>query len=217
MHADHLLGALPPYAVCVVAALAVGVESLGIPFPGEIALVSAALLSSRHELHLSPWWVAGAGAIGAIAGDSLGFAVGRRFGAGLLARLAARFPRHFGPAQVTFAERIFARYGMRAVFFGRFISVLRILAGPVSGSMRLAYRRFLVANVLGGICWAGGTTAAIYLLGSVAARWLQRSSWIGLAVVAGLGLAVSAVVSRRLIRAAEDSPRADKPGLEPVE
>ena len=97
---------------------------------------------------------------------------------GLFVWAGRKMPRHFGPSHVTAAERLFARWGMLAVFFGRFIALLRIFAGPLAGALRMHYPRFLIANVLGGICWAAGTTFAVYFLGIVAERWLQRFSWI---------------------------------------
>ncbi|NMI00602.1 DedA family protein [Pseudonocardia acidicola] len=203
MSVDHLLQTIPPLMVYLIAGLVVGIESLGVPLPGEIVLVSAALLSSRQELAVSPLWIGVAAATGAVVGDSIGYALGRRYGASLFGWAARRFPKHFGPAHVTAAERVFARWGMWAVFFGRFIALLRILAGPLAGALRMPYPRFLIANALGGIVWAGGTTAAVYYLGVAAEKWLSRFSWIGLAVGLGAGLAVGWVVKRRTARLVE--------------
>ena len=189
------------------------------PLPGEIVLVSAALLSSRHELGVSPLWIAVAATTGAIVGDSIGYGVGRRYGMGLFAWAGRKLPRHFGPAHVSAAERLFARWGVFAVFFGRFIALLRIFAGPLAGALRMHYRRFLAANVLGGICWAGGTTFAVYLLGIVAERWLQRFSWIGLAAAVVAGLTIGWVVRRRTARLIEGggtTPREPAAGAQPV-
>jgi membrane protein DedA with SNARE-associated domain len=200
---DAFLIAIPPLVVYLTVGLVVGVESLGVPLPGEIVLVSAALLSSRHELDVSPLWIAVAATTGAIVGDSIGYGVGRRYGMGLFAWAGRKLPRHFGPAHVSAAERLFARWGVFAVFFGRFVALLRIFAGPLAGALRMQYRRFLAANVLGGICWAAGTTFAVYLLGIVAERWLQRFSWIGLVVAVVAGLTISWVIRRRTARLIE--------------
>jgi membrane protein DedA with SNARE-associated domain len=201
---DAFLITIPPLAVYLVVGLVVGVESLGVPLPGEIVLVTAALMSSRHELDVAPGWIALAATAGAVIGDSIGYGIGRRHGMGLFAWAGRRMPRHFGPSHVLAAERLFARWGVFAVFFGRFIALLRIFAGPLAGALRMHYPRFLVANVLGGICWAAGTTFAVYLLGIVAERWLQRFSWIGLVVAVVAGLTIGVVVKRRTARLVED-------------
>ena len=204
---DAFLITIPPLVVYLTVGLVVGVESLGVPLPGEIVLVSAALLSSRHELGVSPLWIAAAATTGAVIGDSIGYAIGNRYGMGLFAWAGRKLPRHFGPSHVRAAERLFARWGVLAVFFGRFVALLRIFAGPLAGALRMQYRRFLVANVFGGICWAAGTTFAVYLLGIVAERWLQRFSWIGLAVAVVAGLTISWVIRRRTARLVEgDEP-----------
>ena len=201
---DAFLVAIPPLVVYLAVGLVVGVESLGIPLPGEIVLVSAALLSSRHELAVSPMWIAIAATTGAVVGDSIGYGIGHRYGMGLFESLGKRFPRHFGPAHVAGAERLFERWGVFAVFFGRFIALLRIFAGPLAGALHMHYRRFLAANFLGGLCWATGTTFAVYLLGVVAERWLSRFSWIGLLVAVAAGLVIGAIVKRRTARLVED-------------
>lgn len=91
-----------------------------------------------------------------------------------------KFPKHFGPDHVAMAEAKFDKWGMWAVFFGRFVALLRIFAGPLAGVLKMPYWKFLIANVLGGVVWAGGTTAAIYSVGVVAEEWLKRFSWLGL-------------------------------------
>jgi len=204
---DALLIAIPPLVVYLTVGLVVGVESLGVPLPGEIVLVSAALLSSRHELAVSPLWIAVAATTGAVVGDSIGYGIGHRYGMGLFAWAGRKLPRHFGPSHVAAAERLFARWGVFAVFFGRFVALLRIFAGPLAGALHMHYRRFLAANVLGGICWAAGTTFAVYLLGIVAERWLQRFSWIGLAAAVVAGLTIGWVVRRRTARLLEGDQR----------
>ncbi|WP_430496292.1 DedA family protein [Micromonospora trifolii] len=184
---QHWLSALPPGVVYLIVAGVIGVESMGVPLPGEIVLVSSALLAATGVVE--PEWVASAAAFGAIVGDSVGYAVGRRGGRPLLARLGRRFPKHLGPAQLARAEQSFARHGVWAVFFGRFVALLRILAGPLAGALHVPYRRFLVANAAGGLVWAFGTTYLLYSVGRAAEHWLKDISWAGLvlAVLAGLG------------------------------
>jgi membrane protein DedA with SNARE-associated domain len=198
---DALLTSVSPVVVYVLVGLVIGLESMGIPLPGEVMLVSAALLASRDGLDVSPFWVAAAASTGAIVGDSLGYLAGRRWGVRMFDRLGRRFPKHLGPDQLAYAEHVFTRYGVLAVFFGRFVALLRILAGPLAGAMRMPYPRFLAANALGGLIWASGTTAAVYTLGTVAEEWLKRSSWIALVVAVGVASAGSTVLRHRMERA----------------
>ena len=189
MTIEPFLESIPALAVYLTVGLVIGLESLGIPLPGEIALVSAALLSSRENLNISPVWVGVAAITGAIIGDSIGYSIGRRYGMSLFERLGTRFPKHFGTGHVALAKQLFSRWGVWAVFFGRFIALLRILAGPLAGALHMRYRHFLAANAAGAICWAGGTTAVVYFLGLAAERWLSRFSWVALVlgIVVGLG------------------------------
>jgi membrane protein DedA with SNARE-associated domain len=196
VHVQEWLDTVPAVAVYALVALVIGVESLGIPLPGEIVLVSAALLSSQQS-DINPVVLGACAALGAVIGDSIGYAIGRRGGRPLLARLGAKFPRHFGEAHVATAERSFHKWGMWAVFIGRFIALLRIFAGPLAGVLRMPYWKFLIANVLGGIVWAGGTTAVIYYVGVVAESWLKRFSWVALVAAVLFGLVSVLVLKRR--------------------
>ncbi|WP_374021918.1 DedA family protein [Mycobacterium sp. HNNTM2301] len=201
MDVEALLHAIPPLAVYLVVGGVVGLESLGIPLPGEIILVSAALMSSHDDLPVNPIGVGVAAVIGAVVGDSIGYTVGRKFGMPLFDRLGRRFPKHFGPGHVALAEKLFNRWGVRAVFFGRFIALLRIFAGPLAGALKMHYPRFLAANVSGAICWAGGTTALVYFAGMAAERWLERFSWIALVIAIVCGLIAAFALRERTSRA----------------
>ena len=201
MNVQALLQSIPPLAVYLVVGGVVGVESLGVPLPGEIVLVSAALMSSHHDLAVNPIGIGIAAVIGAVVGDSIGYSIGHRFGMPLFDKLGRRFPKHFGPGHVMLAERLFNRWGVRAVFFGRFIALLRIFAGPLAGALKMHYPRFLAANVSGAICWAGGTTALVYFAGMAAERWMERFSWIALVVAVVAGLIAAILLRERTSRA----------------
>ncbi|KOV85489.1 membrane protein [Nocardia sp. NRRL S-836] len=194
--------------VYVIVGLVIGFESLGIPLPGEIVLVTASLLASQHD-ELSPLWIGVWASAGAIIGDNFGYLIGRRGGPRLFAWMSRKFPKHFGETQLAHARRVFQKRGAWAVFFGRFVALLRILAGPLAGSMHMPYGKFLVANALGGVVWAGGTTAAVYYLGVVAEKWLKGFSYAGLAIAVVAGVVGTLVIKRRLARAAASS---DDPG-----
>ncbi|MGW6710538.1 DedA family protein [Streptomyces sp. NPDC054956] len=202
MHIQEWLETIPAVSIYLLVGLVIGLESLGIPLPGEIVLVSSALLASQQG-HIDPVVLGICATTGAIVGDSIGYAIGRKGGKPLLERLGRRFPKHFGPDQVAVAERSFEKWGMWAVFFGRFVALLRIFAGPLAGVLHMPYWRFLIANVLGGILWAGGTTAVIYSIGIVAEPWLKGFSWVALALALLFGLGVTVVVRGRMKKASE--------------
>ncbi|MGW5045429.1 DedA family protein [Streptomyces griseoluteus] len=212
MHVQEWLDSVPAVAVYALVSLVIGLESLGIPLPGEIVLVSAALMSSQHT-GIDPFVLGACATAGAVIGDSIGYAIGRKGGRPLLAWLGRKFPRHFGEAHVATAERSFEKWGMWAVFVGRFIALLRIFAGPLAGVLRMPYWKFLIANVLGGVVWAGGTTAVVYYVGTVAEDWLKRFSWVALvaAIVVGLG---SFVVMKRRSQRKDSTDQTPEP--EPV-
>ncbi|MEV4193508.1 DedA family protein [Streptomyces toxytricini] len=210
MHIQEWLEQIPAVAIYLLVGGVIGLESLGIPLPGEIILVSSALLASQHG-EIDPLVLGICATTGAIVGDSIGYAIGRRGGKPLLERLGKRFPKHFGPAQVALAERSFEKWGMWAVFFGRFVALLRIFAGPLAGVLHMPYWKFLIANVFGGILWAGGTTAVIYYVGIVAEAWLKRFSWLGLVLAVLVGLTSMIVIKRRAAKAAAQAPAPEAP------
>ena len=196
MHVQEWLETVPAVSIYALVGLVIGLESLGIPLPGEIILVSAALLASQHG-DINPVVLGACAVAGAIVGDSIGYAIGRKGGRPLLAWLGAKFPRHFSEGHIATAEKSFEKWGMWAVFFGRFVALLRIFAGPLAGVLRMPYWKFLTANVLGGILWAGGTTAVIYYVGVVAESWLKRFSWLGLVLALLIGLTSMLVIKRK--------------------
>ncbi|WP_151772073.1 DedA family protein [Streptomyces abyssomicinicus] len=208
MHVQEWLETVPAGAVYALVGIVIGLESLGIPLPGEIVLVSSALLSSQHA-GIDPLILGICASAGAIVGDSIGYAIGRKGGRPLLAWLAAKFPKHFSEGHVAAAEKSFDKWGMWAVFFGRFVALLRIFAGPLAGVLRMPYWKFLIANVTGGIVWAGGTTAVIYYVGIVAEAWLKRFSWVGLVLAVAVGITSMVLMKRRAARMTASHPGTD--------
>lgn len=198
MHIDIIgwLQGLSPIIIYGTVLIVVGIESLGVPLPGEIVLMSAALLASQG--YVDPAMVWAAGAIGAIIGDSIGYVLGHHYGYKLLDRLARWFPHHVNDRTIKLAKKVFHLHGIKVVFFGRFIAILRIFAGPLSGILKLPYRRFLLANALGGIVWSGLAVWLVYFLGIIAEHWLKRLSWIALGVALLIGVIVSIVFRRRI-------------------
>jgi membrane protein DedA with SNARE-associated domain len=215
---EEWLGSLPPELIYLLVGAIILLESMGIPLPGEITLVSASLLAATGVTNV--WGVAVAASIGAIVGDSIGYAIGRRGGRLLLERFGRRFPKHFGPAHLARAEQIFQRWGVWAVFFGRFVALLRILAGPLAGALHVPYRKFLLANATGGIVWAFGTSFVIFYLGMAAERYLKGFSWVALVAAVLFGIATTVYLRRRAARAHakldDDDPTTEPTPVEAV-
>ncbi|MEU7091812.1 DedA family protein [Kitasatospora aureofaciens] len=195
MHIDAWIESVPPTAVYALIGLIIGLESLGIPLPGEVALVTATLMAVKGVV--SPWGIAACAIAGAIIGDSIGYSIGRKGGKPLFEKLGRKFPKHFGPSHLATAERSFQKWGMWAVFFGRFIALLRIFAGPLAGALKMPYWKFLIANVLGGVIWAGGTTLLVFKVGKAIEPWLSRFSLVALAAAVVVGATSAWLMKRR--------------------
>ena len=149
MHAP-LTGLLESYGY-VVLFLLVALESLGIPLPGETALVTAAAFAAAGHLSIS--WVVATAAVAAIVGDNGGYWIGREGGL----RFVRRYGRmlHIRETAIARAHAFFARHGAKTVFFGRFIALLRTWAAVLAGVSSMPYGVFMVYNALGGSVWAG--------------------------------------------------------------
>ena len=144
-----------------------GLESMGIPLPGETILVLAAIYAATHT-DLNIWLVFVAACLGAIAGDNCGYWLGLRFGYPLI----KKYGRYIGLREwrIKVGQYLFLRYGAKVVFFGRFVALLRMLAAFLAGVNRMKWRTFLLANALGGVVWAGVFALAGYLLGTLVFR-----------------------------------------------
>jgi membrane protein DedA with SNARE-associated domain len=188
---NHLVSQYGYAAVGVV----VGLESMGIPLPGETILVLSAIYAGTHsDLHIAG--VIAAAALGAILGDNVGYWLGREFGYPLL----LRYGRHVGltETRIKLGQYLFLRHGGKVVFFGRFIAVLRVLAAFLAGVNRMEWRSFLIANAAGGVLWSLVYGVGAYLFGS-ALFHAARPVTITL-VIAGL---VIVIVAMRYVRSHE--------------
>jgi len=168
----------------------VGAESLGIPLPGETAVVTAAAWAALG--HLSIYAVVVTAAVAAIIGDNGGYWIGRTGGVALVRRYG-RF-MHINEAHLERARRFFERHGAKTVFFGRFIALLRTWAAVLAGAARMPYGTFMLYNALGAVCWASVVGALGYGFGRNLPR-LER--YMGQASLAG-ALLVALVVGLAL-------------------
>ena len=191
-------------------ALLIAGESMGVPLPGETALITAAILAGRGKLDIVA--VIALGATAAIVGDNIGYLIGRRGGR----RLLLRVPRLRPHAERLLAagEPFFARHGPKAVFLGRWFAGLRIAAAWLAGINRMRWPSFLFWNATGGVAWAVTVGLLAYLLGHSAETLLKTA---GLAGAGGVVLAgVAALVWLRLRRRRRRAAAAAVKGGEPA-
>jgi membrane protein DedA with SNARE-associated domain len=167
----------------------VAAESLGVPLPGETALITAGIFAG-HTHRLNPWLIFLVASAAAIIGDNIGYWIGDKGG--------YRLARRYGPKvrldeqKLKIARYLFDRHGPKVVFFGRFVSVLRTYAAFLAGTSKMRWRRFLPANAAGGILWAAIYTFAAYLAGNALQQASGIINWvlIGVAVVAIVAVVV---------------------------
>jgi membrane-associated protein len=168
----------------------IAVETMGVPVPGETALIAAALLA--HDGQMDIVALVAVASAAAIIGDNIGFGIGRKGGRRLFLRPG---PFHAQRLRVLeLGEPFFAKHGPKAVFLGRWVSGLRIASAWLAGINGMSWPVFLLWNALGGIVWACGVGFGVYLLGHVAEDVLRIAG-----PIAG-GAAIAAVVAFLVIR-----------------
>ena len=131
-------------------------------FPGESVLILAGIFAgTRHDLNI--FWVVVVAAVAAVAGQIVGYVIGREFGYRLLLR--------YGPyvrvteSRIKLGEYLFLRHGRKIVVVARFVPLLRSLAGILAGANRMPWLQFLIANNVGAFAWASVFGFAAYFLG----------------------------------------------------
>jgi membrane protein DedA with SNARE-associated domain len=190
----------------------VALESLGIPLPGETALIAAALYAgSTHRLSVG--LIALVAAVAAIAGDNGGYWLGQHSGT----RLVRRYGHwvRLDARKLKVGRYLFARHGGKVVFFGRFITVVRTYAAFFAGLNGMPRSRFLVANATAGVLWAAACSFGAYALGSAATQ-VGNALTIGGLAVAGALIIAGALVKRKAMRRLEERAGAAFPDPQPV-
>ena len=185
--ANHMTHLIITYGYLAVALL-VGAESLGVPVPGETALILAGIYAG-HTHQLSVWIIFAVAAAAAIVGDNIGFWIGDKGGYRLLRRFG-HYVRIDEP-KLKIGRYIFDRHGGKVVFLGRFVSVLRTYAAFLAGANRMRWPKFLVYNATGGIVWAAVFSFAAYFAGNA---FSKASGTINLALGAAAVVIVAAIV-----------------------
>ncbi len=187
------------YAVVFAAML---LENAGVPLPGETITLLGGYAAGSGEL--DGFGVVAAAFSGAVLGDNIGYWVGRRLGWGFMLRVG-RLLRQ-SPEQMENLRNGFLRHAGKSVFLGRFVALLRVLAGPMAGAVGMPYRQFLLCNAGGALLWASLMVGLAWLGG----RWIPFRQMAAGVVEFGLGLLLIVLVVLlvpRLINRLED--RAD--------
>jgi membrane protein DedA with SNARE-associated domain len=176
-----------------VVALAIGLECLGLPIPGESILIAAAVYAGSSQA-LNIWLLIGTAAFGAVLGNTIGFWIGREGGY----RLLLRYGGHFGmtDGRIKLGQYLFLKHGGKIVFFGRFVAVLRVFVAIFAGANRMSWRSFLFFNIAGAIVWAVLYGAGAYYLGGEL-HLFTRYIAVGSALAAVILVAAAVIFLRR--------------------
>jgi membrane protein DedA with SNARE-associated domain len=163
-------------------------ENMGIPLPGETITIIGGFLAGSGELNY--WGVLGSAISGAVIGDSCGYWIGVYGGWTLLTRLGRIF--RIKESQLETARAQFSQNAAKAVFFGRFIALLRIFAGPMAGIAQMPYSQFLLCNLAGATLWATIMVSLSYFFGKVVPLE-QLIGWVAQFGIIALLLVVAAI------------------------
>ncbi len=193
--AHHFSRLLQSYTYPVLVALVL-LESVGIPLPGEIALVTAAALAATLG-HISIVIVIILAAASAIVGGMLGYWIGVKGGLPLVVRYGGYIGIRKSHIERTHA--FFERNGAKAILFGRFVAILRTWAAVVAGAASMSFTRFVLYTTIGSIAWSIVFGSLGYIFGRdlpLLEKYIARTSFAVL-VLGAVGVAVFYFVKRR--------------------
>jgi membrane protein DedA with SNARE-associated domain len=166
----------------------IGVESFGIPAPGQTIMVAAAIYAGAGRLNV--FGVAAIAFLAAVLGDNIGYWIGVRGGRAVVHRFGKYI--FITPERLERAEKFFARRGNRIVVIARFIDGLRQLNGVIAGITAMPWRTFLLYNAIGAALWVGWWTTISYLLGTHLVEIIEHAHkykfWAIGAVVIAIGV-----------------------------
>jgi membrane protein DedA with SNARE-associated domain len=157
-------------------------ENLGIPLPGESIVLVGGFLAGRGDLGF--WQVLACVIAGAVIGNTCGYWVGVYGGWPLVLRVSRWF--RIDEQKLLDIKQRFSLNAARAVFFGRFVTLLRVFAGPLAGIVEMPFGQFMLYNVLGAVVWASTIVTAAFFAG----QWVdleQLIQWVSQFSVVVLG------------------------------
>ena len=191
---------------------------VGFFLPGDSLLFTAGFLASGpssvdEALHLPLGFLLIGTFLAAVAGDQVGYLLGRRAGPAIFRRPNSRF---FKQENVEKAHAFFDKYGAKTIVLARFVPIVRTFAPVVAGVSRMNYRTFVTFNVVGGFLWAIGVTLLGYFLGQVDV--IEENLELAILTVVAISLlpiARELWLSRRQRRAASvEDPEIAEPQVE---
>lgn len=198
-----LLYTLGPLAIFLVMAV-VFTETgllLGFFLPGDSLLFLAGALVASRVIPL-PFWLVAAGVFAAaVAGDQMGYLIGRRYGPKVFSRPDSRFFRHENADR---AQAFFARRGALAVILGRFVPVVRTFVPVVAGVGKMPHRAFTALNLVGALIWAVGIVSVGFFFGQI--TFVAAHIELITIAIAGVSIIPAAfeVLRRRQVRTPSD-------------
>jgi membrane protein DedA with SNARE-associated domain len=169
--------------------IGIALENTGIPIPGETLTIVGGFLAGSGELNY--WLVLITAIAGAVIGDNFGYAIGKIGGWNLLVRISKLFK--IEEKQLNRARQKFSENAPKAVFFGRFITLLRIFAGPMAGIAEMPYFKFLLCNFAGATAWASIMVTLSFFVGRIIPLE-NLISWIAKLGVLALFLVIAWIV-----------------------
>ena len=154
--------------------LGILLENLGLPLPGEAIVLIGGFLAGEGDLNY--WWVLGSAIAGAVIGGTCGYWIGVYGGWPLLLRVG-RFFKVEENRLIEIKQR-FSHNAARAVFLGRFVTLLRIFAGPLAGTAGMPFRQFIIYNGAGAMLWAAVMITLAFFAGELVSLE-QLIIWVG--------------------------------------
>ncbi len=180
---------------------------VGMVVPGETALLVAGVFCNPHYGRLSLPVMIAVAVLCAIAGDSVGYEFGRKFGPGLR---RSRLGQKVGENRWNTVDAFIERHGGKAVFLGRLTALLRALMPSMAGMSGMRYRTFLVWNAAGAVLWAPGCVLLGYAFASALNVVGQTLTWAPLAILTVVVVVAFALHRRRSRREQGESTAADR-------
>ena len=199
MAADTLNHLLEEYGYGLVFGV-IGLEAMGVPFPGESMLIAAGIYAATTG-KLNFELVIAAAASGAILGDNAGYLIGRWAGFPLIRRYGSYVGLNDRRAKI--GQYLFQKHGGKVVFVGRFIAFLRTFVALMAGANHMEWKTFLLWNAVGGILWTTLYVTGAYLLGNVMSR-LQGAIGLALGAAAIVIVITAIIILRRNEKRLED-------------